>query len=297
MKRYDVPGHSVPQHPSQPVAAVTHPTDAAAASLPPPLRPLHQFELHMSNRAVLFDVLKLTLSFLDRDASGFSAPERARVEAFLRLFVPLLWGVEHDAMEQALGAAQHDDADADEDELETEAGDATDADESGVEGASEAGGSATPGGAGSAAAAATASASASASTSAGKKAAPPTKRGGAADLRRRTLLHAALAQRQPGAGVNGAATTNGRVGGARGGSPATDDSSDDLGRLVEATWISLEETREDGSAVEPPSGDEVLEPRRYSFFANSTFYCLVRVMHVRPLSFSLSHDGVPTAES
>ncbi|GAA5851400.1 hypothetical protein JCM9279_001054, partial [Rhodotorula babjevae] len=267
MKRYDVPGHSVPQHPSQPVAAVTHPTDAIAASLPPPLRPHHQFELHMANRGVLFDVLKLTLSYLDRDASGFSAPERARVEAFLRLFVPLLWGVEHDAMEQALGAAQHDDADAEEDELETEAGDATDADESGVEGASEAGGSATPG-------------AAAASPTPGKKAAPPTKRGGAADLRRRTLLHAALAQRQPGAGVNGAATTNGRVGGgARGGSPATDDSSDELGRLVEATWISLEETREDGSAVEPPSGDEVLEPRRFSFFANSTFYCLVRVMH------------------
>ncbi|GAA5892975.1 hypothetical protein JCM8208_004141 [Rhodotorula glutinis] len=269
MKRYDVPGHSVPQHPSQPVAAITHPTDAAAASLPPPLRPHHQFEVHMANRPVLFDVLKLTLSYLDRDASGFSAPERARVEAFLRLFVPLLWGVEHDAMEAALGAAQHDDADADEDELDTEAGDATDADESGIEGASEAGGSSAPGGA----------ATASASASAGKKAAPPTKRGGAADLRRRTLLHAALAQRQPGAGGSGAATTNGRVGGGRGGSPATDDSSDDLGRLVEATWISLEETREDGSAVEPPSGDEVLEPRRYSFFANSTFYCLVRVMH------------------
>ncbi|KPV76505.1 uncharacterized protein RHOBADRAFT_52502 [Rhodotorula graminis WP1] len=273
MKRYDVPGHAVPQHPSQPVAAVTHPTDAVAASLPPPLRPRHQFELHMANRGVLFDVLKLTLSYLDRDASGFSAPERARVEAFLRLFVPLLWGIGHDAMEAALGAAQHDDADVDEDELETEAGDATDADESGVENASEAGGSSTPG-------PGSATTTATATATAGKKAAPPTKRGGAADLRRRTLLHAALAQRQPGAGGNGAATTNGRVGGGgRGGSPATDGSDDDLGRLVEATWISLEETREDGSAVEPPSGDEVLEPRRYSFFANSTFYCLVRVMH------------------
>ncbi|TNY18897.1 hypothetical protein DMC30DRAFT_354754 [Rhodotorula diobovata] len=198
MKRYD------------PVAAITHPTDAASASLPPPLRPLHQFELHMSNRGVLFDVLKLTLSYLDRDASGFSAPERARVEAFLRLFVPLLWGVEHDAMEAALGAAQHDDADADEDEAETEAGDATDADESGADGASEAGGGSTPR--------------------------------------------------------------------SRGGSPTTDD-SDELGRLVEATWISLEETREDGSAVTPPSADEVLEPRKFSFFANATFYCLVRVMH------------------
>lgn len=262
MKRYDVPGHRQPQHASQPVAAITHPTDAASASLPPPLRPLHQFELHMSNRGVLFDVLKLTLSYLDRDASGFSAPERARVEAFLRLFVPLLWGVEHDAMEAALGAAQHDDADADEDEAETEAGDATDADESGADGASEAGGGSTP-----------------SAAAAGKKSAP-IKRGGAADLRRRTLLHAALAQRLHGANGSGAAATNGRAGGSRGGSPTTDD-SDELGRLVEATWISLEETREDGSAVTPPSADEVLEPRKFSFFANATFYCLVRVMHVR----------------
>ncbi|BGP46609.1 hypothetical protein JCM10450v2_002456 [Rhodotorula kratochvilovae] len=254
IKRYDHPAHPERQHASQPVAAITYPTDAASTSLPPPLRPLHQFELFMTDRSVLFDVLKLTFSYLDRDASGFSAPERARVEAFLRLFVPLLWGVPHDAMEAALGAAQTDDADVDEDEAETEAGDATDADESGVEGALSDASPSAP------------------SPAAGKKAARATKRGGAADLRRRTLLHAALAQRLPGAsgaGVNGRSAS-------RAGSPAEDD---ELGRLAETTWISLEETREDGSAVLPPSADEVLEPRRFSFFANSTFYCLVRVMH------------------
>ncbi|GAA5824019.1 hypothetical protein JCM3770_004993, partial [Rhodotorula araucariae] len=256
IKRYDHPAHPERQHASQPVAAITYPTDVASTSLPPPLRPLHQFELFMSDRTVLFDVLKLTFSYLDRDASGFSAPERARVEAFLRLFVPLLWGVEHDAMESALGAAQNDDADGDEDDADTEAGDATDADESGVEGATDVStpaGGASPGGA-----------------AGGRKAARATKRGGAADLRRRTLLHAALAQRLTGAsGLNGRSAS-------RAGSPADDD---DLGRLAETTWISLEETHKDGSPVLPPSADEVLEPRRFSFFANSTFYCLVRVMH------------------
>ena len=56
----------------------------------------------MADRDVLFDVLKLCFSFLDRDQSGTSAPERARVEAFLRLFVPLFFGVPHSDMEANL---------------------------------------------------------------------------------------------------------------------------------------------------------------------------------------------------
>ncbi|GJN87300.1 hypothetical protein Rhopal_000248-T1 [Rhodotorula paludigena] len=252
-KRYDIPDHRLATHPSQPIASVTYPTDAISTSLPKPLRPLHQFEMHMVDRTVLFDVLKLTFSYLDRDQSGYSIPERARVEAFLRLFVPLLWGVPHIEMEAALGQSQHDDLDAEEDDAETEA-EATDAEsaaggESGAD-TSENGGSpgARKGGVG--------------------------KRGGAADLRKRLLMHAAATA---GRGGNGgaAAGVNGKAG-SRAGSPSEDD---ELGRLMDATWITLTETKEDGSAVDPPSADEVLEPRRFSFFANSTFYCLVRVFH------------------
>ena len=69
-------------------------------SSPASIRPLHQQELGMPDRDVLFDILKLTFSFLDRNQGGYSAPERTRVEAFLRLFVPLLFGVPHADMEE-----------------------------------------------------------------------------------------------------------------------------------------------------------------------------------------------------
>ncbi|BGP01202.1 hypothetical protein NBRC10513v2_002153 [Rhodotorula toruloides] len=249
-KRFDIPSHQPPRHPSQPTGAITYPTDSISPSLPLPLRPLHQFEMHMSDRSVLFDVLKLTFSYLDREQSGFSTPERARLEAFLRLFVPLLWGISIGEMEANLGQSQHDDADVEEDEAETEAGDATTETEgeTGAEG-SEAG---------------------SSSAGSGRKGSSM-RRGGAADLRKRLLMHAAAtAGRSIPSGANGKSAS-------RQGSPASDES--ELGRLADATWIQLVETKENGEPVSPPSPDEVLDPRRYNFFANSTFYCLVRVLH------------------
>ncbi|BGP23232.1 paired amphipathic helix protein Sin3a [Rhodotorula toruloides] len=248
-KRFDIPDHQPPRHPSHPTGAITYPTDSISPSLPLPLRPLHQFEMHMSDRSVLFDVLKLTFSYLDREQSGFSTPERARLEAFLRLFVPLLWGVSIGEQEANLGQSQHDD-DADEDEAETEAGDVTTETEgeTGAEG-SEAGSSSVGGG----------------------RKGSSMRRGGAADLRKRLLMHAAAtADRSVPAAANGKSAS-------RQGSPASDEC--ELGRLADATWIQLVETKENGEPVSPPSPDEVLNPRRYNFFANSTVYCLVRVLH------------------
>jgi len=213
----------------------------------PSLRLLHQFEFYMSDRSILFDVLKLTFSYLDRDQSGFSVPERARVEAFLRLFVPLLWGVEKDEMEENLGPSAHDDAadlEEDEGEVELEGNGAVSDGESSSAGP-ETDGSLPPG-------------------RRGINGATSHKRGGAADLRKRLLLHAAAtAERR--SNSNGAAEE-----------AATSEESPTSSNN-ETTWIHLSETKGGQSG----SADEPLDPRKFSFFANSTFYCLVRVMHVR----------------
>lgn len=203
----------------------------------------------MTDRSVLFDVLKLTISYLDRDQTNYSAPERARVENFLRLFVPLLWGVPAEEMETNLGPSQH--ADSLEAELEAD----TDAD-AGTETGSAADGEGSEDGA---------SSSTSQRKVAGKR--------GAADLRKRLLVHAAATIGRAG----GSNAVNGKPG-SRAASPSEGDS--ELGKLADALWIRLTETKADGEPVEPASPDILIEPRRYSFFANSTFYCLVRVMHV-----------------
>ncbi|GAA6009510.1 hypothetical protein JCM11491_003584 [Sporobolomyces phaffii] len=235
----------------------------AARSDSPPLRPLHQFEFHMSDRSVLFDVLKLTFSYLDRDQSGFSVPERARVEAFLRLFVPLLWGVEKDELEENLGPSAHDDAaDIDEDDGDIDQ-DGTNAGSDGETSSvgAETDGSTPVGGGGG---------------RRGINGATSHKRGGAADLRKRLLQHAAA--------------TAARRSAANGGGPPEPSAADELplGMLGETNWIHLSETKEGDSADKAGSADEPLDPRKFSFFTNSTFYCLVRVMHVmyhRLLSF------------
>ncbi|GAA5976417.1 hypothetical protein JCM10908_005492 [Rhodotorula pacifica] len=250
VKRFDIPGVNVPIHPSQPTGAITYPTDSISPSLPPPLRPLHQFELHMTDRSVLFDVLKLTVSYLDRDQTNYSAPERARVENFLRLFVPLLWGVPQEEMEANLGPSQHADQLEVDDELETDADAATETDSA----AGDAGEGSEDG----------ASSSTSQRKTFGKR--------GASDLRKRLLVHAAATVGRSGnlLGLNGKP-------GSRAASPSEEDS--ELGKLADALWIRLTEIKADGEPVEPPSPDLDIEPRRYSFFANSTFYCLVRVIH------------------
>ncbi|GAA5862618.1 hypothetical protein JCM3774_001079 [Rhodotorula dairenensis] len=251
IKRFDILGVNMPKPASQPTAAITYPTDSISPSLPPPLRPLHQFELHMTDRSVLFDVLKLTVSYLDRDQTNYSAPERARVENFLRLFVPLLWGVPQEEMEANLGPSQHSDQlDAD-DEAETDADAATETDSA----AGDAGEGSEDG---------ASSSSTSQRKVVGKR--------GAADLRKRLLVHAAASVGRTGnlPGMNGKP-------GSRAASPS--DEGSELGKLADALWIRLTETAPDGKPIEPPSPDLVIEPRRYNFFANSTFYCLVRVIH------------------
>lgn len=250
IKRFDIPGVDIARHASQASGAITYPTDSISPSLPAPLRPLHQFELHMTDRSVLFDVLKLTVSYLDRDQSNYSAPERARVENFLRLFVPMLWGVPQEEMEANLGPSQHSDQLEADEEAETDADAATETDSA----AGDAGEGSEDG--------------ASSSTSQRK----PVGKRGAADLRKRLLVHAAATVGRAGnlPGMNGKS-------GSRAASPS--DEGSELGKLADALWIRLTETAADEQPVEPPSPDLVIEPRRYNFFANSTFYCLVRIIH------------------
>ncbi|GAA5841758.1 hypothetical protein JCM3766R1_005173 [Sporobolomyces carnicolor] len=242
------------------VPAINPFSAAASESDCPPIRPFHQFEFHMTDRSVLFDVLKLTFSYLDRDQSGFSVPERARVEAFLRLFVPLLWGVEKDELEENLGPSAHDDAaDAEEEEAELE----QDGTNAGSDGETSSVGAETDG-------------STPSGGRRGLNGASSHKRGGAADLRKRLLLHAAATAARRAAAANGAPQE------------ALLPEEPVTGSLGETTWIHLSETRDHELADKIGSADDVLEPRKFSFFANSTFYCLVRILHVmyhRLLSF------------
>ncbi|KAI5481648.1 paired amphipathic helix protein Sin3a [Pseudohyphozyma bogoriensis] len=197
-------------------------------------RPLHQFELGMVDRDVLFDVLKLTISFLDRDQSGFSAPERARVEAFLRLFVPLLFGVPLADMEANLGQSDEiNDHDEDDVDSEAEGGTMSESDSP---------------------------ASVNGDTL-GKKSV--NRRGGAADLRKRLLSHAAATAARGQPRSRAASPVDGE-----------EDSATPVGVLGEQTWIHLTEAMEGDRKVDTP-----LPTRRYNFFANSTFYCLVRTIH------------------
>ncbi|KAM0754488.1 hypothetical protein T439DRAFT_296832 [Meredithblackwellia eburnea MCA 4105] len=194
-----------------------------------PVRPLHQQELGMPDREVLFDILKLILSFLDRNQGGYSGPERIRVEAFVRLFVPLLFNVPHADMEANLAHAE--DAD-DDDDLESESEMASDHESNGTDDAP-------------------------------KKTA---KKGGAADLRKRVLAHAAAT-----AGKSHKSSS-------RANSPTrdADGKSTTVGVLSEQTWIHLTESKENGETL----ADSPLSVRRFNFFTNSTFYCLVRVIHI-----------------
>lgn len=241
------------------VPAINPFSAAASESDCPPIRPFHQFEFHMTDRSVLFDVLKLTFSYLDRDQSGFSVPERARVEAFLRLFVPLLWGVEKDELEENLGPSAHDDAaDAEEEEAELE----QDGTNAGSDGETSSVGAETDG-------------STPSGGRRGLNGASSHKRGGAADLRKRLLLHAAATAARRAAAANGAPQE------------ALLPEEPVTGSLGETTWIHLSETRDHELADKIGSADDVLEPRKFSFFANSTFYCLVRILHVRLLPCKL----------
>lgn len=188
----------------------------------------------MADRDVLFDVLKLCFSFLDRDQSGTSAPERARVEAFLRLFVPLFFGVPHSDMEANL-AHSNETPEVEEEEVESELEGGTSDGESSAFGEGQRNGI--------------------------------NKKGGVADFRKRLLTHAATA----------AARGGGPRSGSRANSPTGEDgAAPTVGVLGEQMWIQLNAAKEDVMV-----DDEPLPARRFNFFANATFYCLVRIIHVR----------------
>ncbi|SCZ98892.1 BZ3500_MvSof-1268-A1-R1_Chr3-1g05689 [Microbotryum saponariae] len=196
------------------------------------LRPLHQFVFGMTDRDVLFDVIKLTFSYLDREQSGYSVPERARLEAFVRLFIPLLFDIPQAEMDANLAPQdESQDAPGDDDDIESEADGENDKDAS--------------------------------SGSSLNKRNGVNKKGGAADLRKRLLKHVASSSRQKA--------------GSRPGSP---NGFDDLlgslppGTLGEQKWIQLSSESEADAEAEAPSS-----PRRYNFFANACFYCLIRMLH------------------
>jgi paired amphipathic helix protein Sin3a len=235
-----------------------------------PLRPLHQFELGLPDRDILFDVLKLTFSFLDRDQSGYSGPERARVEAFLRLFVPLLLGVPHAEMEanlahsnevpeevegdhedEAEAEANHE-AEVEENESEAEGGHHVNGVESDVESSN-----------------GTEVSEAGARSPSGKSNGNGVnKKGGAADLRKRLLVHAATtAGRELPSGASSVAS------GSRDVSPEEAGTS----QGCDLSFVQLDEIIGAKKAGELEGAEE----RRFNFFTNSTFYCLVRIIHVR----------------
>ncbi|SCV74211.1 BQ2448_6643 [Microbotryum intermedium] len=196
------------------------------------LRPLHQFVFGMADRDVLFDVIKLTFSYLDREQSGYSVPERARLEAFVRLFIPLLFDIPQAEMDANLAPQdESQDAPGDDDDIESEADGENEKEAS--------------------------------SASSSNKRNGVNKKGGAADLRKRLLKHVASSSRQKA--------------GSRSGSP---NGFDDLlgslppGTLGEQKWIQLSSESDADAAAEAPSS-----PRRYNFFANACFYCLIRMLH------------------
>ena len=226
----------------------------------PPVRPLHQFELGFSDRDVLFDVLKLTFSYLDRDQSGFSAPERVRVEALIRLFIPLLMGVSHAEMEANLAQLDEKleidgDAVEEEPEPEVESDPENPSDAESVEPADHSDGGSSTG-----------------------KNNGVNRRGGAADLRKRLLTHVA--------------TTTGRGSpkkpSSRAPSPTEDDEDSLLAAAValdEQAWLHHEEASA-GDVI-----DDASVPRRFNFFASSSFYCLARMIHVRPILLPFAHSS------
>ncbi|EMD34640.1 hypothetical protein CERSUDRAFT_116814 [Gelatoporia subvermispora B] len=78
---------------------------AKRAALVDPLfartRPRHQLEFSMDNVAVLQDAIKLTLSFLDRTQGQINLADRRKIETFLRSFIPLFFVMDARAFNSA----------------------------------------------------------------------------------------------------------------------------------------------------------------------------------------------------
>jgi paired amphipathic helix protein Sin3a len=61
----------------------------------------HQLAYEIADTGVVQDVVKMALSFLDRTQGQIGAPERRRVEGFLRTFVPLFFVLDQEVFHKA----------------------------------------------------------------------------------------------------------------------------------------------------------------------------------------------------
>lgn len=245
------------------------------------LRPRHQFEMHIGDVDVVFDVLKLIFSYLDRASTSYASKERVAIENTLRRMVPLLFNIGEKEVEANLAPAIifGDEGDNGEtDNGESDVDDATGMSDAGAS-ASEASGTSTPTG-----------------LKKGKKS--------AADLRKKLLTSAVT-------GINGQGGPAAADDNAEETAGASADLTTEAGlTLDETSWInaSSQPLHRAGSAVyggtvasspsklkgrafpspKPAVPEEPVqrsvtdyETPRYNFFVSQPFYCFIRLFQVR----------------
>ena len=243
-----------------------------ASSFPQtPLRPRHQFEMHIDDTSVLFDVLKLAFSFLDRANTPYTSKERTAIESTLRRLVPLMFCLEDKEVEANLAPAIMFDGDGNAAEAPAENGVDSDADDSAM---SDTNGTASDASA----------------------LAPPTLKKGKksiADLRKKLLttgMNGAHGEKHALSGEDAAVAKEKRISSA----------------LDEGSWISaspvpwpnaaphvqavptsprkrnpMQSPERDASRASEDRDDLNKEGEpRYNFFASQPFYCFTRLFHV-----------------
>lgn len=242
-----------------------------------PLRPRHQFEMHIGDVDVVFDVLKLIFSYLDRATTAYAAKERLAIENTLRKFVPLLFNIPEADVEATLAPAITFGEDGDNAET-----DAADSDADDTAGASDTG--------------ATSEASGQSTPAAGKKG-----KESVADLRKQLLTSAINGANGPQGITQDDATAES--------TDAKGDSEADKVLLDESSWISASPVPWPAGASTPPraavpqspsklKSRAVPSPRagpipesvktalqdskipRYNCFVSQPFYCFIRLFHV-----------------
>ncbi|KAF9237770.1 hypothetical protein BU15DRAFT_88601 [Melanogaster broomeanus] len=65
-------------------------------------RPRHQLAYEMEDVGVLQDVIKISLSLLDRTQGQINVADRKKIETFLRSFVPLFFALDHEAFNRTV---------------------------------------------------------------------------------------------------------------------------------------------------------------------------------------------------
>lgn len=233
-------------------------------------------QYEFADTAVLHDSLKMIYSFLDHSQAHYSAAERRAIEQFLRSFVPTLFMFPAREFNAACGPldSTHEDEHMDADVAEP-------ADEGQVRSA---GGRRSTGGGG----------GAGASTSTGVA---------AGDLRKRLLKTQEDLPISRNANANSNPKDSSSLSGesaspAGSGSPVTaakasSGSSElaDVRSKPEDVWIR-EMGVPTGDGRSQPAGDAPVARR--PFFANTTFYTLLRLLQVRSTFFHQAHMGRPS---